>query len=209
MVQHHEVVLTADAGLLVSTESGVSWVVVVLVDPNSTSLDCATCTINGVLVTAPDTSAEAVVGVVCDADSLIEVAEGSNRKDWSEDFLAEDPHVVGAAENGWLNVVTVLHAINLVDLATSEGFSAFFWADLQVGGDLVHLLLGRLSTHHGFSIKWVTQLDVLNSLHAKLEEFISDGLMNKCTGRTGTNFTLVEGEHREAFNCLLCEGVIL
>ena len=39
-----------------------------------------------------------------DSDRLLETIELGNRNNWAEDLLLEDSHVVGAFEDGWLNV---------------------------------------------------------------------------------------------------------
>ena len=79
VIKHHEVVLTTNSRLLISTESRVSWLVVVLIHPHTTSLDGASCTVNSVLITAPHTCTQAVVGVISNPDGFIEVLEGGNR----------------------------------------------------------------------------------------------------------------------------------
>src|SRR6059058_469050 len=64
VVEHHLVVLAADAGLLVATERGVRGVGVVAVGPDSACLDVATGPVGGVAVAAPHACAKTVERVV-------------------------------------------------------------------------------------------------------------------------------------------------
>src|SRR5699024_8203938 len=114
------------------TEGGVGRVVVVLVHPHTTGLDSTAGTVDGVLVAGPHTGAETVVGVVGDLDGLIEIGEGGHGEHRSEDLLTEDPHAIGAAEDGRLDVVAVVQTVDLVDLAAGEGFRTLVGADLEV-----------------------------------------------------------------------------
>ena len=104
MVEHHQVVLTANAGLLVATERRVRRVGVVLVHPHTACLNSAASAVSGVSVARPDTGTETVDGVICDADGLVEVLEGRHRQHRAEDFLLEDLHRVVTLEHRWLNV---------------------------------------------------------------------------------------------------------
>src|SRR5699024_2411307 len=204
---HHQVVLTAQARLRVAAECGVSWVDVVVVDPHTTCLNVTARAVCGVLATGPHAAAKAEVGVIRNLDGFVVFLEGCHGKDWAEDLVAGDLHVIGAGEDGWLNVVTVFQTINLVDTTTDKGFCTFCWADLQVGLDLVHLLHGSLRTHHGFSIQWVANLDGLHALNRQLQEVFCNVLMNQCTRWTCTNRTLDQCEHGEALNTLLQEVI--
>src|SRR5699024_7368869 len=125
---HHQVVFAAQTGFLVTTKRGVSWVVVLVVNPHATCLDIAASAVCGVLSTCPHTSAQAIVGVIGNLDGLVVVLKGCYCQDWSKDLILEDLHVIGATEDGGLDVVAVFESFDLVDSTTDECLRAFFWA---------------------------------------------------------------------------------
>ena len=168
VVEHHEVVFAPDAGLLISTESGMRRVGVVLVDPHATSLNGAPGTVGGVAVARPHTGTESVDGVVGDGDGLIKILKGSYRQDGAEDLLLEDTHVVGAFEHGGFDVEAVFQPGDSVDAAAGKYLGAFFWAEFEVGLDLVHLLDGCLRTHLDIGVERVAGFDLLDAFDACL-----------------------------------------
>ena len=105
VVEHHLVVLPADAGLLVAAERRVRGIDVVAVDPHPAGLDVAAGPVGGVAVAAPHPGAQAVEGVVGDRDRVVVIGERRHRHHRSEDLLLEDPHLVVAGEDGRLHVV--------------------------------------------------------------------------------------------------------
>src|SRR5699024_4881857 len=50
---------------------------------------------------------------------------------------------------------------------------------------------------------------LFRSLHAELQELVSDGLVDQRAGRAGADFSLVQGKHREALESLVEELVLL
>src|SRR5450759_3770028 len=66
VVEHHPVVLPADAGDLVTTESRTCRIRVIAVRPDAARLDLAAHLVRPVPVARPDTGAQAVEGVVGD-----------------------------------------------------------------------------------------------------------------------------------------------
>src|SRR6478736_3493973 len=66
VVEHHLVVLAADAGLLVAAERRVGGVGVVAVGPHPAGLDVTPGPVGGVAIARPDPSPEAIQGVVGD-----------------------------------------------------------------------------------------------------------------------------------------------
>src|SRR5215470_9012830 len=66
VLEHHLVVLAADAGLLVAAEGRVRRVKVIAVRPHPAGLDGAAEAVGGVHVPGPDASAQPVQGVVGD-----------------------------------------------------------------------------------------------------------------------------------------------
>ena len=74
---------------------------------------------------------------------------------------------------------------------------------------IFHLLQGRLRTDHGGRVQRVAGIDRGDALHGEVEELIGDVLLNQGTRRAGAHLTLVQGEHGEALEGLLPEGVVL
>src|SRR6266540_4103858 len=66
VIEHHGVVLPADAGDLVPAERGAGWVLVVAVRPDPAGLDAAAHPVGAVAVAGPHTGTESVEGVVGD-----------------------------------------------------------------------------------------------------------------------------------------------
>ena len=75
VVEHHRVVLPADAGALVAAERRVRRVGVVAVRPDPAGLDVAPGAVRRVGVARPDAGAETVQGVVGDRDGVVVVVE--------------------------------------------------------------------------------------------------------------------------------------
>src|SRR5690242_7434257 len=75
VLQHHLVVLAADARLLVPAERGVGRVEVVAVRPHAAGLDAAAHAVGGVAVARPHAGAEAVERVVGDGQRFRLVLE--------------------------------------------------------------------------------------------------------------------------------------
>src|SRR6476661_7414144 len=73
VVEHHLVVLPADAGLLVAAERRVGGIGVVAVGPHPAGLDITPGPVGGVAVARPDPSPEAIGGVVGDRDGVVVV----------------------------------------------------------------------------------------------------------------------------------------
>src|SRR5215470_9951207 len=73
VLEHHLVVLAADAGLLVPAEGRVRGVEVVAVCPDPAGLDGAPQVVGGVHVPGPDASAQPVQGVVGDLHGVVQV----------------------------------------------------------------------------------------------------------------------------------------
>src|SRR6478609_820957 len=71
VVEHHLVVLPADAGLLVAAERRVGGIGVVAVGPHPAGLDIAPGPVGGVAVAGPDPSPQAIEGVVGDRDGVV------------------------------------------------------------------------------------------------------------------------------------------
>ena len=72
---------------------------------HATGLDGATHAVGDVAVTAPDTGAEAVEGVVGNGKRIVEILEACDGDHRPEDFFLKDPHFVVAFEDGGLHVI--------------------------------------------------------------------------------------------------------
>src|SRR5699024_980421 len=136
------------------------------------------------------------------------VLKGCYCQDWSKDLILEDLHVIGATEDGGLDVVAVFESCDLVDSTTDECLRAFFWAGLEVRGDLIHLLDRCLRTHHGLSIERVADLDGLDARDGESPEVFGAVFVNQRAGRTGTPFALLPREHRKALDAIFHDAVI-
>ena len=68
MVEHHQVILAAEAALFISPKWSVGGVVVVVVDPDAACLDGSRDAIKFVGVAGPDPGAETVKRVIGDGD---------------------------------------------------------------------------------------------------------------------------------------------
>src|SRR5664279_3991795 len=90
VVQHHQVVLPADAGDLVAAERCARGVLVVAVRPDPAGLDAAAHLVGPVAISCPYAGAEAVEGVVGDGQRIGVVGERGDRQDRAEDLLLED-----------------------------------------------------------------------------------------------------------------------
>src|SRR6202795_850609 len=108
MVEHHLVVLAADAGLLVATERRVRRVEVEAVRPDAPSLDSATHAERGIHIATPDTGTESVQRVVGDGQRLLLILESGHREYRTEDFFLENAHLVISLEHRRLNIIAIL-----------------------------------------------------------------------------------------------------
>ena len=85
----------------------------------------------------------------------------------AEDLLLEDAHLVVALEDGRLDVVAVLQiAVEIGALAAGQHLGAFLLADVEVGQDLLQLLVGGLRADHGVGVERVALLDRLRRARA-------------------------------------------
>src|SRR5438067_11126819 len=98
VLEHHAVVLTADAGRLVAAERRVCRVLVVAVGPHPAGLDCAAHAERAAAVARPHAGSESVQRVVCDLESLLLGAERRHREHGPEDLLLEHAHLVVALQ---------------------------------------------------------------------------------------------------------------
>ena len=105
VVQHHLMVFTTDARLLVAAKCSVGWIGVIVVHPHAACLDSATKAVTGVHVTRPDASAEAIHRVIRDFQSFGFILERGDRNNGPKDFLLENPHLVMPLEDRRLDVV--------------------------------------------------------------------------------------------------------
>src|ERR1700682_1878396 len=81
VVEHHLVVLAADARLLVAAERRMGRVQVVAVGPHPAGLDIAPGPVSGIAVAAPHPGPQPVEGVVGDADPTMATIPNQNTAD--------------------------------------------------------------------------------------------------------------------------------
>ena len=209
VVQHHRVVLAADAGGLVAAERGTGRVGVVVVDPHAAGLDFPAGAVGDVAVAGPDAGAEAVEGVVGDAHGVVVVAEAGHGHHRAEDLLLEDPHLVVAFEDGGLDVVAAGQVAGQFGPgAAGEDLGALLLSDVDVGEDLLQLVVGGLGAELGVGVQRVALDDLLGPGHGVGHEGVVDAFLDQGAGRAGADLALVEGEQGEAFQGLVVERVV-
>src|ERR1700733_14343001 len=86
VIQHHEMVLAADARDLVATECGTCRVLVVAVRPDAAGLDAAAHLVRPGAVPGPDTGAQPVKCVIRDRQRVRVVGERGDRQYGAEDL---------------------------------------------------------------------------------------------------------------------------
>mmetsp|Transcript_23668 Transcript_23668/g.38687 ORF Transcript_23668/g.38687 Transcript_23668/m.38687 type:complete len:215 (-) Transcript_23668:859-1503(-) len=204
MVQRHLVVLAANAGLLVTTEGSVRRVLVVTIGPYAARLDGAAHAIGTVDVAGPETGTQTELGIVGDGQGFFFVLEGGYTHHRTKDFLLEHTHVVLAFEQRGLNVeAIVIGIVHFLTATAGQHFRAFLLADVEVGHDLVELLLAGLSADLHIGIERVATLDGLRAFNNLGHELLVHVFLYQRTGRTGTDLTLVEERQHQAFHTLV------
>ncbi len=120
----------------------------------------------------------------------------------------EDAHLVVALEDRRLDVEATIKTCNRTRRTAAENLCAFVLADVDVGHDLLELIVRRLCADHRCRIKRVALDDRLGARDCLLHELVIDRLVHESTRWACADLTLVEGEHHEAFDCLVEEVVI-
>ena len=181
----------------------------VTVRPHATRLDLAARTVGGGRVPRPHPGAQAVEGVVGDGHGVVEVGEARDGDDGTEDLLLEDAHLVVALEDRRGHVVAAGQvAAEVRALATGDDPGALLRADVDVGQDLLELVVAGLRPDHGRGVERVALHDGLDPLGGGGEERLVDRLLDERTRRAGAHLALVEREHREALEGLVVESVL-
>jgi hypothetical protein len=161
-----------------------------------------------VQVPRPDARAEAVQRVVGDLDGVGEVGEPGHRDDRAEDLLLEDPHPVLALEDSRLDVVPAGQLPAEVRLlAADQDPGAFLPADVDVGEDLLQLVVAGLRADHGGGVQRVALRHGPGALQRVGHELVVDRVLDERPGRAGAHLALVQREHREPLERLVVELV--
>src|SRR3989344_1142966 len=156
MVEHRLVVFAPEARRLVSAESGVGGILVIAVGPDPAGLNRAAQPVSSVAVAGPDTSTQAVGGVVGDRDRFLDRLEGRHRQDRTEDLLLEDAHVVLAHEHRRLYEIALVQVTPGQRARTAgQALRALGLADVDIAKDLVELVLGGLGADLGRGGEWI------------------------------------------------------
>ena len=210
VMQHHQVVFAADAGLLVAAKRRVCRVGVVAVGPDPAGLDRPAEPVAGVGVAAPDAGAKAVERVIGDLQRFRVGLEGADGDDRSEDLFLEDPHLVVALEYGRLDVIAAFGgAAGRHCPAADQHFGTLLAADIHVGQDFLELLARGLRTDHCVELERIALDDGRDALERAGHEFLVDVLVDQGAARAGADLALVEGEQHEAFDRLVEEVIIV
>ncbi|EJZ06057.1 hypothetical protein MFORT_28624 [Mycolicibacterium fortuitum subsp. fortuitum DSM 46621 = ATCC 6841 = JCM 6387] len=208
VVEHHLVVLAADTGLLVTAERRVRGVGVVAVGPHPAGLDVPAGPVGGVAVAAPHPGAEAVEGVVCDRDGVVVVLERGHGDDGTEDLLLEQSHLVVAGEDRRGHIETTVEvAAQIGPLTAGDQLGAFGFPDLDVGQDLLQLIVGGLRTDHRLGVQRVALTHGLGADGGQFQELVVDVCLDQRPRRAGAHLTLVQGEHGEPFQGFVLEVI--
>ena len=89
----------------------------------------------------------------------------------AEDLLLEDAHLVVAGEDGRLDVEALRQlAAQVGPLAAGQDLGALLLADVDVGEDLLQLVVGGLRADHGRRIERIALLDLLDALDGAFDE---------------------------------------
>ena len=143
-------------------------------------------------------------------ERLVLVLERGDRDHRAEDLLLEDPHLVVAVEHGRLDVEAVVQlAAQRGPLAADQHLGAFLLADVDVGEDLLELVVGGLGADHGRGLERVALLDLVDAGDRLLHEAVVDRSLHQRAARAGADLALVQREHGEAFQRLVEEVVVL
>jgi len=100
-------------------------------------------------------------------------------------------------------------AVELGLLAAGEQFRPFLLADVDIGQDLLELIVRRLRPDHGGRIERIALLDLVHARDRLLHELVVDRALHQRARRTGADFALVQREHGETFERLVEEVVVL
>src|SRR5690606_32594223 len=174
---------------------------VITVGPDPTSLNGTASSIRGMCGTRPDPGAESVNRIVGNLDRVIKVFKGGHSQYRPEDFFLESLHVIGAFKDGRFNIETLTDFLTC--FTTGQDLCAFFTTSGNTAQNLVLLFLRSLRANHGVSIQGMPGFNALHPLYCTRQKFIGNTFLYQGTGRTGTDFTLVQGKHGKALQSLI------
>src|SRR5271166_3075786 len=136
----------------------------VAVGPHASRLDGAAHAVGGVAIARPHAGAQAVERVVGDRDRVGFVLELGHRDDRPEDFFLEHAHLVVPGQDRRLDVIAAGQlAFEMGAFAAGQNLSAFLLANVEIGQDLLELVVGGLRADHGGHVKRMALLDLLGS----------------------------------------------
>ncbi|MNJ59845.1 hypothetical protein D3C77_555470 [compost metagenome] len=172
--------LATDPGFLVAPERGVRRVQVIAVGPHTACLDAAAHAVGAIDIAGPYPGAQPELSIVGNGQRLGFVLEGSHAHHRPEDLLLEHAHLVVPLEQGRLDVIA-RGQVATQSLAVTAGqhLCTFFLGDLQVGKNLVVLLLRGLGTHHGFGVQRIAALDLADLFQHLFHERLIDRLLHQ------------------------------
>ncbi|MNE59308.1 hypothetical protein D3C80_1543940 [compost metagenome] len=181
MIQHHLVRFTPNPRLLVPAERGMRRVQVVAVGPYAPGLDRPAHAVGAVDVAGPQAGAEAELAVVGNRQRFGFVLEGGDAHHRAEDFFLEHTHLVVALEQGRLDVVTAAQvALQPLGAAAGKQLRALLLGNLQIGQNLVELLLRGLCADHGLGVQRVAPRYLGDLLHHLGHEWLVDRFLDQC-----------------------------
>src|SRR5690554_4144837 len=107
VTQHHFVVFSTNSGLFVTTKRCTRRIRMVLIYPNSTSLNGSWYLIQFVCITCPNASTQSVQSIVSNFNCFFNGFKGGNCQNRSKDFFLEDTHLVVPFKQSRFDVVTI------------------------------------------------------------------------------------------------------
>jgi hypothetical protein len=144
-----------DARRLVAAERRMGGAGGVAVRPYAARLDGAAKPGGAIAVASPLARAKAVERVIGDGGRVVLILELRDRDDRPEYLFLEHPHLVVAFEDRRFDVIALDElAFELRALAAGEDFGAFLLADVEIGQDLLELVVGGLRADHRRRVEW-------------------------------------------------------
>jgi len=168
--------LSADSGVLESSEGGVGIEDVVAVDVDGSGSQAVGQLLVELDALSDHSGSQSVLGLVGSSDHLIVVRELDDRHHGSEDLLLVDLHVLlHSGEHGGFNKESLVSP----SLSSNHALGAISLSALNVVEDGLELDVIDLGALIHRVIEWVSQLDLLGGLDGFLHKGVVDLLVHE------------------------------
>src|SRR6516165_10828468 len=122
----------------------------VAIGPDAASLDRAAKPIGARAIARPNAGAETIERIIGDGECVVIILEGRHREDRPENLLLEDAHLVMTFEHRRLHIEAAGEVRpNVGTSAARQYFRAFLTANIEIGEDLLELIVRGLCANHG------------------------------------------------------------